>query len=1321
MANRLELEITAKDSTAAGVASAKRNVASVEQEAARSAQQASRGLPNRDEMGRFMAGAAREASGLAGAMGGVAGQSQKADKELARLGRSVGNFERQATMYGKSGIELFRARADILRKTAGENVDAIRRIDAAQAAAEAADSRRTEGFVSRAAKMVAVFAAIKAVAYGPAEYAARTETLKVVTDQLAITNGYKPEDVRRQVALTRMQGITTQEANSSVQRLMAAGLAPDKAPRLARLAQDAGVIAGVSSADALEGITHGIVTRQTDVLRTYGIIVDFEAAYARATRERGHELSAAEKVQVAYNTVMEQGARIAGSYEAAMGTTGKQFTSLTRYINEAKNALGERLIPAFGTVVQGLMTLSGHVQAHAGGYSFLIGALTAAAAGFLAFKAAAGLASLAGLTLNPVLGGVAAAFAIAGAAAILMRDKFAVQRDGIQSHITSLDQQRESIKLLGLSAEDTAKQLAELDQRKEAALRAKERLGLQEVIEKKGETFSQVEVASSLYGRPVTRLVRTLDQNKVVAAQARLSALDAEDLKKGQEATAKRKAEEAKNAAEVAGKTQAKAIQQAEKESHRAIIAAFNDNLKDWDKLRAEKIAKLEMYQDAGTLTPKVSANVDKEFAMRGYRLLAKQQMDRKEKDAKEAMEQLHSNLEAFETSRVAGVHSGLEVGDKRQQFQSQLREDEIQQAQTANERRKDLELISLGEIHAQTTAAKIAVEEAKLGIELGYIERSKKLALDKVAYERRIATEELDRNSPDLNSEAYRQARAALDEKYNRAAGSATGDADFAREKATRETAIRRSQIQIDENRRVFDSMKQQAGSLLDQMFSKTRNFGDAVKGVMKAAFLTPLKDAASNQIAAGMTRLLTGQNVSLQTATVTGTGPFAAIRRGMARLGFGAQPVFGGTGSIMEVKPVNNSVPVWIMGGGGGQQQQKSAVEVTHSIAGRGGATAAAAGGILAGLGGLFGGRGGATGGSVVSSTITDGLGNVIGGGSTTGLFGGSEGGNPMIFHALGGNSGAGSVGGAAGSSPAGMLGSLTGLAKSPMGWLTKLGNLGRGPTDMVGGKLGSIPGTAGAKMPGVGGAAGGAMLLGGAVLAADGWRRGGWGGAVEMGAGGALIGAKFGGPMGALIGGAIGFGIGAFKATWLKSAEDKAKEKIKSAYGLDVKDKGILRQIVGIAKESFGGNIETAIHSPQIRDMLELYAMSTGQTFGTQAKVRSASLTQTGSGLVQNAMYENGRALAFGGIGARTSADIIPGNPGGVGYATNYSSMPTQVNLTLSPQQTLDVFDGRTVQTIADNPRTVQAASNKAQQGNFGRREAAIQQLSPGLIVA
>jgi hypothetical protein len=49
------------------------------------------------------------------------------------------------------------------------------------------------------------------------------------------------------------------------------------------------------------------------------------------------------------------------------------------------------------------------------------------------------------------------------------------------------------------------------------------------------------------------------------------------------------------------------------------------------------------------------------------------------------------------------------------------------------------------------------------------------------------------------------------------------------------------------------------------------------------------------------------------------------------------------------------------------------------------------------------------------------------------------------------------------------------------------------------------------------------------------------------------------------------------------FVRSAEERAKAKIKALCGVDISDKGVLKQIRDTAKAAFGGNLDLAIRSP------------------------------------------------------------------------------------------------------------------------------------------
>jgi hypothetical protein len=197
----------------------------------------------------------------------------------------------------------------------------------------------------------------------------------------------------------------------------------------------------------------------------------------------------------------------------------------------------------------------------------------------------------------------------------------------------------------------------------------------------------------------------------------------------------------------------------------------------------------------------------------------------------------------------------------------------------------------------------------------------------------------------------------------------------------------------------------------------------------------------------------------------------------------------------------------------------------------------------------------------------------------------------------------------------------------------------------------------------------------------------------------AGGAMIGFKYGGPVGAAIGAGVGAVAGIIRL-FVKGAQEKAREKIKAVYGVDIREKNILAEIVNIAKQGFGGNLDMAIRSQQIRDLVELYALSTGQsTAGLPATVRPVSLIQQGGGLFQ----QGGSGLSLDRIGSGTSS----------------AAGPTVINITVPGAK--EFFENETVRIVLENPRAVQSAAISAMKQNSERKTAAALQLSPGLITA
>jgi hypothetical protein len=238
--------------------------------------------------------------------------------------------------------------------------------------------------------------------------------------------------------------------------------------------------------------------------------------------------------------------------------------------------------------------------------------------------------------------------------------------------------------------------------------------------------------------------------------------------------------------------------------------------------------------------------------------------------------------------------------------------------------------------------------------------------------------------------------------------------------------------------------------------------------------------------------------------------------------------------------------------------------------------------------------------------------------------------------------------------------------------------------------------------------------AALMGGFLLGMEGLRRGGVSGLAMTTAGGAMIGYRFGGPLGAAIGAGVG-AIAGIVRLFVKGAEEKARSKVKAIYGVDISDKGVLRQIVDIAKQAYGGNLDVAIRSQQVQDLVELYAMSTGQNSPLRATPRALNLVQQSGGLFQAGSLENGRVVGYASsfvpLGGASFDRLAPS-----GYQTGG---PVYVNINLDGDATTRVMRGEAVQAVQENPRVVQQAAATAQRGNYGRRETAANLTQPGTV--
>lgn len=317
----------------------------------------------------------------------------------------------------------------------------------------------------------------------------------------------------------------------------------------------------------------------------------------------------------------------------------------------------------------------------------------------------------------------------------------------------------------------------------------------------------------------------------------------------------------------------------------------------------------------------------------------------------------------------------------------------------------------------------------------------------------------------------------------------------------------------------------------------------------------------------------------------------------------------------------------------------------------------------------------------------------GSSSGGGLFGGIFGrimgGAGGGLSGLSGAPGGTSGfAGPVGGVG---SAGRM-NLGGIAAGQLAGFAGLKNLiGLGATSAGGSLTLGAAATFSDKLGAIGKS--NAALAAGGLLAMDGLRRGGALGLAETTGGGALIGFRFGGPLGA----AIGAGAGAIAGTirlFVKGAEEKIVQRAKSIYGVTLDRRYARDPILGIIKSQFGGNIDAGLRSPQVRDLIELYGMSTGQGSGPLGdRIRPLSFSDSGrSTLTENAGYFNGSArLTLPSVSATPAPVVIE-----------------SVQLVVGGESASAFFQGEAAANITANPGAVSTALQKATRLSIGRRD-------------
>lgn len=298
-------------------------------------------------------GFASNSNALAASLAQIRASNEQLSASLSGLGARIDNLgERFNSVPGPA-------------RSAGESISkAMRPADQNVAILIARVKQLAAGFIALAGVM-----GLKAAA----DLAARTETLGITLEQVAGNAGYSADEIKRYTNELRALGITTGAARSSLTQLVQAGInlsevneaGASRAAQLARAAQDLAVVTGENSSDTLSRLILNIRQMDTEGLRYLGLSVDIAAAqgvFAQSIGKSAAALTQQQKQQAVMNAALLEAEKLAGSYEASLATVGKQLGSMSRYQEEAGNAIGNNLLPAYGLLVANATELLKTVQ-----------------------------------------------------------------------------------------------------------------------------------------------------------------------------------------------------------------------------------------------------------------------------------------------------------------------------------------------------------------------------------------------------------------------------------------------------------------------------------------------------------------------------------------------------------------------------------------------------------------------------------------------------------------------------------------------------------------------------------------------------------------------------------------------------------------------------------------------------------------------------------------------------------------------------------------------------------------------------------------------
>jgi len=196
---------------------------------------------------------------------------------------------------------------------------------------------------------------LKGFAKASFDAAARVEELDIAMNSIGEATGLGADTIKEATTAIRNNGIELAAAQQIAIEFAQNQLDLASASKVARVAQDLAVIAGQNSTATTQLLTQAIITGNSMLLKSAGIsrlASEGYDEYAKSIGKSVRQLSAQERQQAVTNLILQEGERVAGTYEGAMNAAGKVLRSFKRIINDIQIEIGKVLLDAFGPLIK---------------------------------------------------------------------------------------------------------------------------------------------------------------------------------------------------------------------------------------------------------------------------------------------------------------------------------------------------------------------------------------------------------------------------------------------------------------------------------------------------------------------------------------------------------------------------------------------------------------------------------------------------------------------------------------------------------------------------------------------------------------------------------------------------------------------------------------------------------------------------------------------------------------------------------------------------------------------------------------------------------